>query len=162
AFVLHDIFDMPFEEIAPIVDRTPDAARQLASRARHRVRERKAAPDADTEVQRRVVDAFVAAARDGDFRALVAILDPEVVLRVDAGRLAAGGTIEIRGAEKVARSAQRFSRLGLLRLPVLVNGAAGLLCVLEGKPFSVMGFTVRGGKIAEIDILHDPERLSQL
>jgi RNA polymerase sigma factor (sigma-70 family) len=162
AFVLHDIFDMPFEEIAPIVERTPDAARQLASRARRRVRERKAAPDADVKVERRVVDAFAAAARDGDFHRLVAVLDPQVVLRVDAGRMLAGGSIEIRGAEKVARGAQSFSRLGLLRLPVLVNGAAGLLCVLEGKPFSIMGFTVRSGKIAEIDILHDPERLSQL
>src|SRR4029450_231646 len=162
AFVLHDIFDMPFEQIAPIVERTPDAARQLASRARRRVRERKATPDADVKVQQRVVDAFAAAARDGDFHRLVAVLDPQVVLRVDAGRMLAGGSIEIRGAEKVARGAQSFSRLGLLRLPVLVNGAAGLLCVLEGKPFSIMGFTVRIGYIAEIDILHDPERLSQL
>jgi len=162
AFVLHDIFDMPFEEIAPIVERTPDAARQLASRARRRVRERKAAPDADVKVERRVVDAFAAAARDGDFHGLVAVLDPEVVLRVDAGGMLAGGSIEIRGAEKVARGAHSYSRLGLLRLPVLVNGAAGLLCILEGKPFSVMGFTVRGRKIAEIDILHDAERLSQL
>src|SRR5262245_19361997 len=161
AFVLHDIFDMPFEEIAPILERTPDAARQLASRARRRVRERKAAPDPDMKVQRRVIDAFAAAARDGDYHKLVAVLDPEVVLRADAGRMA-GGTIEIRGAEDVARGAQSFSQLGLLRLPVLVNGAAGLLCILEGKPFSVMGFTVRGGKIAEINILRDPERLSQL
>jgi RNA polymerase sigma factor (sigma-70 family) len=162
AFVLHDIFDMPFEQIAPIVERTPDAARQLASRARRRVRERKATSDADVKLQQRVVDAFAAAARDGDFHRLVAVLDPEVVLRVDAGRMLPGGSIEIRGAEKVARGAQSFSRLGLLRLPVLVNGAAGLLCMLEGKPFSVMGFTVRGGKIAEIDILRDLERLSQL
>src|SRR5262245_51587340 len=161
AFVLHDIFDMPFEQIAPIVERTPDAARQLASRARRRVRERKPAPDADVNVERRVVDAFAAAARDGDLRRLVAVLDPEVVLRVDAGRML-GGSIEIRGAEKVARGAQSFSRLGLLRLPVLVNGVAGLLCIMEGNPFSVIGFTVRGGKIAEIDILRDPERLSQL
>jgi RNA polymerase sigma factor (sigma-70 family) len=162
AFVLHDIFGMPFEEIAPIVERTPDAARQLASRARRRVQERKATPDADVEVQRSVVDAFVAAARDGDFHRLVAVLDPEVVLRGDAGAMLAGGSIELRGAEKVARRAQSFSRLGLLRLPVLVNGAAGLVCMLDGKLFSVMAFTVRGGKIAEIDILSDPERLSQL
>src|SRR5262249_15261244 len=156
AFVLHDIFGMPFDEIAPIVERTPEAARQLASRARRRVRERKATPDADVEVQRSVVDAFVAAARDGDFRRLVAVLDPEVVLRVYAGTMLAGGSIEIRGAEEVARGAQSFSRLGLLRLPVLVNGAAGLLCMLEGKPFSVMAFTVRGGKIAQIDLLRHP------
>src|SRR5262245_20736111 len=162
AFVLHDIFDMPFEEIASTVERTPDAARQLASRARRRVRERKAVPDADLKVQRRVVDAFAAAARDGDVRKLVAVLDPGVVLRADAGRMLTGGSSEIRGAEEVARGAQTFSRLGLLRLPVLVNGAAGLLCILYGKPFSVMGFTVRGSKIAEINILRDPERLSQL
>src|SRR5262245_5158368 len=161
AFVLHDIFGMPFEEIAPIVERTPDAARQLASRARRHVQERKATPDVDVEVQRSVVAAFVAAARDGDFHRLVAVLDPEVVLRGDAGAKA-GRSIEIRGAEQVARGALSFSLLGLIRLPVLVNGAAGLVCMLEGKPFSIMAFTVRGGKIVEIDILRDPERLSQL
>jgi RNA polymerase sigma factor (sigma-70 family) len=161
AFVLHDVFGMPFEEIGPIVDRTPEAARQLASRARRRVQERKATPDADVQVQRSVVDAFVAAARDGDFQGLVAVLDPDVVLRADAGALA-GRSIELRGAEKVARSAQSFSRLGVLRLPALVNGAAGLVCKLDGKPFSVMAFTVRGGRIAEIDILADPERVARL
>jgi RNA polymerase sigma factor (sigma-70 family) len=158
AFVLHDIFGMPFEEIAPIVERTPEAARQLASRARRRVQARNATPDADVEVQRSVVDAFLAASRDGDFYRLVAVLDPEVVLRSDVE----GSLIELRGAEQVARRAQTFSRLGLLRLPVLVNGAAGAVCMLEGKPFSVMAFTVRGGKIVGIDILRDPERLSQL
>ena len=162
AFVLHDIFGMPFEEIAPIVERTPDAARQLASRARRRVQERRATPDADVEVQRSVVEAFVAAARDGDFHGLVAVLDPEVLLRGDGGAMRSGTSLEIRGAEQVARRAQSFSRLGLLRLPVLVNGAAGLVCMLDGKPFSVMAFTVRGGKISEIDILADPERLRQL
>jgi RNA polymerase sigma-70 factor (ECF subfamily) len=161
AFVLHDIFGVPFGEIAPIVERTPDAARQLASRARRHVQERKVTPDIDVEVQRRVVAAFVAAARDGDFHRLLAVLDPEVVLRVDAGAQA-GGSTEIRGAEQVARGARTFSLLGVIRLPVLVNGAAGLACMLEGKPFSVMAFTVRGGKIAEIYILRDPERLSQL
>jgi RNA polymerase sigma factor (sigma-70 family) len=162
AFVLHDIFGMPFQEIAPIVERTPDAARQLASRARRRIQARNATPDADVEVQRNVVDAFLVAARDGDFHRLVAVLDPEVVLRGDGGAIRSGTSVELRGAEQVARSAQSFSRLGLLRLPVLVNGAAGLVCMLDGKPFSVMAFTVRGGKIAEIDILSDPERLSQL
>jgi RNA polymerase sigma factor (sigma-70 family) len=161
AFVLHDIFGMPFEEIAPIVERTPDTARQLASRARRHIQEGKATPDVNVEVQRSVVAAFVSAAHDGDFHRLVAVLDPEVVLRVDPGAQA-GGTIEIRGAEQVARGALGFSRLGVVRLPVLVNGAAGLVCMLEGKLFSVMAFTVRGGKIAEIDILRDPERLSQL
>src|SRR5262245_48707464 len=161
AFVLHDILDMPFEKIAPIVARTPDAARQWASRARRRVRERKAAPDPDLKVQRSVVDAFAAAARDGDFHRLVAVLDPEVVLRADAGRMA-GGTIEIRGAENVARGAQSFSQLGLLRLPVLVNGAAGLLCTLEGTPFSVLGCTVRAGRLPESHLLRPPGQLSQL
>jgi RNA polymerase sigma factor (sigma-70 family) len=161
AFVLHDIFGMPFEEIAPIVERTADAARQLASRARRRIQAWNATPDADMEVQRSVVDAFLVAARDGDFHRLVAVLDPEVVLRGDGGAMS-GTSVELRGAEQVARRAQSFSRLGVLRLPVLVNGAAGLVCMLDGKPFSVMAFTVCGGKIAEIDILSDPERLSQL
>jgi RNA polymerase sigma-70 factor, ECF subfamily len=161
AFVLHDIFGMPFEEIAPVVERTPDAARQLASRARRQVQGRKATPDDKLEVQRSVVAAFVAAARDGDFQRLVAVLDPEVVLRGDAGAQA-GRSTEIRGAERVARSALSFSLLGVIRLPVLVNGAPGLVGILEGKPYSVMAFTVRGGKIAEIDILRDPVRLSQL
>jgi len=111
------------------------------------------------EVQRSVVDAFLAAAHDGDFNRLVAVLDPEVVLRGDAG---AGRLVELRGAEQVARGAQAFSLLGLVRRPVLVNGLAGAVCMLEGKAFSVMAFTVRDGRIVEIDILHDPERLNQL
>ncbi|WP_394840797.1 sigma-70 family RNA polymerase sigma factor [Pendulispora brunnea] len=159
AFVLHDVFGMPFEEIAPIVERTPDAARQLASRARRRVQARNATPDADMEVQRSVVDAFLAAARDGDFHRLVAVLDPEVVLRGDTGT---GRLLEVRGAEQVARGAQTFSSLALLRHPVLVNGAPGAVCTLEGKPFAVMAFTVRNRRIMEIDILRDPERLAQL
>jgi RNA polymerase sigma factor (sigma-70 family) len=162
AFVLHDIFGMPFEEIAPIVERTPAAARQLASRARRRVQARNATSDADMATQRSVVDAFVAAARDGDFGKLVAVLDPEVSLRGDGGASRPVRSVEVRGAEPVARRAQSFSRLGLLRLPVLVNGAAGLVCMLAGRPFSVMAFTVRGGKISEIDILSDPERLSRI
>jgi RNA polymerase sigma-70 factor (ECF subfamily) len=156
AFVLHDIFDMPFEEIAPIVERTPAAARQLASRGRRRLQARNAAPDADMRLQRNLVDAFIAAAQDGDFRRLVAILDPEVLLRADVA------STEVRGAEQVARQAQTFSRLGLLRCPVLVNGAAGLVAMLEGKPFAIMAFTVSGGKITEINIVRDPERLNQL
>src|SRR5262245_10880900 len=162
AFVLHDIFDMPFEEIAPIVERTPDAARQLASRARRRVQARNATPEAHVDVQRSVVDAFVVAARDGDFHRLVAILDPDVVLRADAGAKLPGGPTELRGAEHVARGALTFSRLGILRRPVLVNGVPGLVSMLEGKPLSILAFTVRDGKIAEIDILRDPERLRQL
>jgi len=162
AFVLHDIFGMPFEEIAPIVERAPDAARQLASRARRRVQQRKGTPDADMEVQRSVVDAFAAAARDGDFQGLIAVLDPDVVLRSDAGAMQGGSSVEIRGAERVARGARSFSHLAVLRIPVLVNGAAGLVCMLDGKLFAVMAFTVKGGKIAEVDILRDPTRLSQI
>jgi RNA polymerase sigma factor (sigma-70 family) len=159
AFVLHDIFDMPFEEIAPIVERTPEAARQLASRARRRVRTRNTTPDPDVEVQRSVVDAFLAASHDGDFARLVAVLDPDVVLRVDSP---ADRFLEVRGAEQVARRAESFSSLGVLRRPVLVNGAPGALCTLEGKLFSVMAFTVKGGRIVAIDILRDPERLGQI
>ena len=162
AFVLHDIFGMAFEEIAPIVERTPEAARKLASRARRRIQARKATPAADLEVQRSVVDAFLAATRDGDFHGLLAVLDPDVVLRADGGALRSHGSLEIRGAEQVARRAQSFSRLGLLRLPVLVNGAPGLLCMLDGQLFSVMAFTVQSGQISEINILSDPERLSEL
>jgi RNA polymerase sigma-70 factor (ECF subfamily) len=162
AFVLHDIFGMPFEEIALIVERTPDAARQLASRARRRIQARNTTPDADIEVQRGVVDAFLAAARDGDFHGLLAVLAPDVVLRGDGGAMRSATSVEVHGAEQVARRAQSFSRLGVLRLPALVNGAAGLVCMLDGKPFSVMAFTVRAGAIVEIDVLSDPERLSQL
>jgi RNA polymerase sigma factor (sigma-70 family) len=159
AFVLHDVFGMPFEDIAPVIERTPEAARQLASRARRRVQAQKVAPDADLAAQRSVVDAFLAASRDGDFQRLVAVLDPEVVLRGDG---IGGKLLEVRGAERVASRAQSFSRLGLVRHPALVNGAPGLVCTLEGKPFSVLSFMVRSGKIAEIDILSDPERLSRL
>jgi RNA polymerase sigma-70 factor (ECF subfamily) len=158
AFVLHDIFGMPFDEIAPIVERTPDAARQLASRARKRVQARKATPDADVEAQRSVVEAFRAAAEDGDFTRLVAVLDPQVVLRGDTG----AGMIELRGAEQVARGAQSFSQKGVFRRPALVNGAPGLVCTLEGELIAVMAFTVSEGKIAEINILRDPERLGKL
>jgi RNA polymerase sigma-70 factor (ECF subfamily) len=160
AFVLHDIFDMPFEEIAPIVERTPDAARQLASRGRRRVQARNTVADADTDVQRSVVDAFLSAAHDGDFQRLIAVLDPQVVLRSDAG--APRVAVEVRGAEEVARRARSFSQIGMLRRPVLVNGAAGAVCVLDGKPFSVMAFTVRAGRIVEIDILREADRLNQI
>jgi RNA polymerase sigma factor (sigma-70 family) len=159
AFVLHDVFDMPFDDIAPIVERTPEAARQLASRARRRVHARNASPEADVEVQRSVVDAFLAAVREGDFGKLVAVLDPEVVLRGDTG---AGRLVELRGAHHVARGAQAFSVLGIVRRPVLVNGLAGAVCTLEGKAFSVMAFTVENGRIVAIDILHDRERLGRL
>jgi RNA polymerase sigma-70 factor (ECF subfamily) len=160
AFVLHDMFAVPFDEIAPIVDRTPEAARQLASRARRRVQGERAVPDADPETQREVLDAFLAAGRDGNFEALLEILDPDVVLRADLGR--DGGFREIRGAEAVIGQARFYSQLGLVIRPALVNGTLGAVTTLDGKPFSVGGFTIRGGKIVEIDFLADPERLSRL
>ncbi|MGH2831363.1 MAG: RNA polymerase sigma factor SigJ [Solirubrobacteraceae bacterium] len=161
AFVLHDMFSVPFDEIAPMLDRSPEAVRQLASRARRRVSG--AAPPVDTDIdgQRRVVDAFLAASRGGDFDALVAVLDPNVVLRADAGAMHSLSR-EIRGAETVASQALMFSRLDLHMRPALVNGVAGLVATKDGKPFSVMACTVRGDKIAEMDILADPERLRQL
>jgi RNA polymerase sigma factor (sigma-70 family) len=156
AFVLHDIFAVPFDEIAPIVDRSPEAARQLASRARRRVRAENTVPDADLDAQREVVDAFLAAARDGDFDRLVAVLDPDVVLRADLG---AAGSREVRGAEAVAGQAVFYSQLGLVMKPALVNGAAGLVTTRDGEPFSVGAFTVRRGRIVEMDWLADPARL---
>jgi RNA polymerase sigma factor (sigma-70 family) len=160
AFVLHDIFAVPFDEIAPIVDRSPEAARQLASRARRRVQGEKAIPDADLETQREVVDAFLAAARDGDFEALLAVLDPDVVLRADLGP--EGGSREVRGARAVAGQALFYSRLGLVMRPALINGAAGAVGMRDGEPYSVGAITVRGGRIVAIDLLADPERLSRL
>src|SRR4051794_23853271 len=161
AFVLHDMFAVPFDEIAPIVDRSPESARQLASRARRRIQGEKAIPDADPDTQRKVVDAYLAAAREGDFDALVAVLDPDVVVRADVGPLA-GGSREIRGAEAVARQAFGYRRLGLVVRRALVNGAVGVVSTRDGELFSVAGITVRGGKIVEMDFLADPERLRQL
>jgi RNA polymerase sigma-70 factor (ECF subfamily) len=160
AFVLHDMFAVPFEDIAPIVERSPDAARQLASRARRRVRGAAPVPDADLAEQWEIVDAFIAAGRDGDFEALLAVLDPDVVLRADGG--AAGISGHIRGAAQVARQAAMWSRVGLTPRRALVNGVAGVVSTRDGKPFSVGAVTIRGGRIVEIDILADPERLAQL
>jgi RNA polymerase sigma factor (sigma-70 family) len=160
AFVLHDIFAVPFDEIAPIVDRSPEAARQLASRARRRVRAERTVPDADLETQREVVDAFLAAARDGDFDQLVAVLDPDVVLRADFGP--DGGSRELRGAAAVARRALGYAELGLDIRPALINGVAGAAAFLHGQPFSIAAVTVRNGKIVELDFLSDPERLRLL
>jgi RNA polymerase sigma factor (sigma-70 family) len=160
AFVLHDIFAVPFDEIAPIVDRSPEAARQLASRARRRVRSERAVPDADEGTQREVVDAFLAAARDGDFDRLLAVLDPNVVVRVDWGP--AGGLQEIRGAAAVASQALRYGQMGLDIRPALINGVAGAVAFLEGEPFSMAAATVRNGRIVELDFLRDPERLAEL
>jgi RNA polymerase sigma factor (sigma-70 family) len=163
AFVLHDMFDVPFKEIAPIVGRSPAAARQLASRARRRVQGAAPVPDVDLTRQREVVDAFLAAARGGDFDALLAVLDPDVVVRADRGAVPPGTSWELRGARAVAEQAISFSRLVEFLQPVLVNGAAGVVSWLPGgQPFSVMGYTVRRGKIVEIDVLADPARLGQL
>jgi RNA polymerase sigma-70 factor (ECF subfamily) len=162
AFVLHDVFGVPFGEIAPIVGRSPTAARQLASRARRRVRGGAANPDADPARQREVVDAFLAASREGDFEALLAVLDPEVVLRIDGGAVRAGLSREVRGARAVAEQTFTFSRLSPFVRPVLVNGAAGVVVAPRGRPFAVMGFTVRRGRIVEIDVLADPARLRRL
>jgi RNA polymerase sigma factor (sigma-70 family) len=160
AFVLHDMFGVPFGEIGPIVGRSPAAVRQLASRARRRVRGTTAVPDPDLARQRQVVDAFLAASREGDFDALLAVLDDDVVLRADYGP--AGASRLIRGARAVAGGALSFSRFAPFARPALVNGAAGVVTVREGQPLSVMGFTVVHGKIAEIDVLADPERLRQM
>ncbi len=162
AFVLHDMFGVPFDEIAPLVERTPAAARQLASRARRRVRGVAPVPDSDVAHQRQVVDAFLAAARDGDFEALVAVLDPEVVLRVDRGAIPGGVPGEFRGAAAVMEQVRSFARLARFAQPALVNGAAGFVVAPRGRPVAVAGFTVAGSKIVEIDLLADPARLREL
>lgn len=159
SFVLHDLFAVPFDEIAPIVDRSPEAVRQLASRARRRVRGAAPPPDPDLATQRKVVEAFLAASRDGDFEGLLAVLDPDVVLKAD---MAGGATQLVRGAEAVASRARMYSRIGLNVRLALVNGAVGAVATKDGQRFSVLGCTVRGGKIAEMDILADPERLKRL
>jgi RNA polymerase sigma factor (sigma-70 family) len=161
AFVLHDMFAVPFDEIAPIVGRSSTAARKLASRARQRVQGARV-PDADLTRQREVVDAFLAAARDGDFDALLAVLDPDVVLRSDGGAARPGATTVLRGAKNVAGGALTYARLSPFVRPALVNGAPGFVVLPRGRPFSVLGFTVRNGKIVEIDAVADPERLRRL
>jgi hypothetical protein len=160
AFVLHDVFGVPFDEIAPIVDRSPEAARQLASRARRRVRAERTVPDADLETQWKVADAFMAAWRDGDFGRLLAVLDPDVVVRADFGP--PRGLRETRGAAAVARQALGYAKLGLDIRPALVNGLPGGIAFLHGQPFSIGAVTVRNGKIVELDFLNDPERLRGL
>ncbi|MEU3499740.1 sigma-70 family RNA polymerase sigma factor [Streptomyces hundungensis] len=160
AFVLHDLFAVPFDEIAPVVGRTPAAARQLASRARRRVRGGAPASDMDPAGRREVVEAFMAAAREGDFDALVAVLDPDVVARSDGGELRPGGVL--RGARAVAGGAVFGARLAEFTILVLVNGSPGLVSLTEGRPLSVMAFTIAAGRITTIDILADPERLGTL
>jgi RNA polymerase sigma-70 factor (ECF subfamily) len=161
AFVLHDMFAVPFEDIAPIVERSPEATRQLASRARRRVRGHAPVPDADLTAQWELVEAFQVAARDGDFDALVAVLDPDVVLRADGGPT--GPSQRVQGARAVAGQALFWeSQVDLILRRALVNGAPGVVAIRDGRPFSVGAFTVNNGKIVEIDFLADPERVARL
>ena len=153
------MFGIPFSEIAQVVDRSPDAARQLASRARRRVRGAAPRSDADLDRQREVAEAFVSASRDGDFDALLSVLAPDVVLRVDQGPR---GSLEIRGAREVGARAHSFAHLAAFARPVLVNGAPGYVVIRDGRPVSVGAFTVAGGKITEMDLLADPRRLAEL
>jgi RNA polymerase sigma factor (sigma-70 family) len=159
AYVLHDMFSVPFEEIGVILDRSPDAARQLASRGRRRIRGADTTPDADPAAQQEVVAAFLAAARDGDFDALVAVLDPDILVREDTGT---GTIVEVRGAENVARRAAAVSRLGLVGRPALINGAAGWVSLLDGDVFAIAALTLQNGRITTMDILLDPARLARL
>jgi RNA polymerase sigma-70 factor (ECF subfamily) len=162
AFVLHDMFGVAFEQIAGLIDRSPQAARQLASRARRRVRAQPVTPDVDVSAQREVVDAFLAAARKGDFDALVATLHPDVVLRADGGAQRAALSADVRGALAVAQRAAMWSRVDLTMHPALVNGAVGVVASHDGAVFSIAAVTVRDGKIVEMDFLADPERLARL
>jgi len=159
AFVLHDLFAVPFDEIAPIVGRSPNAAKMLASRARRRVQGADPVADADLSGQRAVVDAFLAASRGGDFAALLAVLDPDVVLRADPTAVRAGASAAVRGAAAVAET---FSGRARLARPALVDGAVGAVWAAGGRPRFVFSFTITRGKIVAIDILADPERLGQL
>ena len=163
AFVLHDIFAVPFDTIAPIVGRSSEATRQLASRARRRVRGAPAIPTAALDRQRRVIDAFLAAARGGDFGALLAVLDPEVVLRTDRDVTATGAPVAIRGARAVAERARLFANVARATRPTLVHGRPGIVSWDEAdRPFSVMSFTVADERIVAIDAISDAARLAQL
>ena len=159
AYVLHDMFSVPFDEIGAIVDRSPDAARQLASRGRRRIRGADTTPDADPVAAQEVVEAFLAASREGDFDALVAVLDPDVVVRQDTGT---GILEEVRGAETVASRAKAYSQLGLVARPALINGTPGWVSFLNGEIFAIGALTTRNGRIKTMDILHDRERLAGL
>ncbi|GAA0387400.1 sigma-70 family RNA polymerase sigma factor [Microbispora corallina] len=162
AFVLHDMFAVPFDEIGPMIDRSPAAARQLASRARRRVRGETAVPDADLVRQRRVVDAFLAASRGGDFEALVAVLDPEVALHADAAVGPTPAPVVLRGARSVAKGAFLASARARFTQPALVNGSVGLVMAPRGRLSLVLGFAIADGRITAIDIIADPDRLRGL
>ncbi|MER5733831.1 sigma-70 family RNA polymerase sigma factor [Streptomyces sp. NPDC002138] len=162
SFVLHDMFAVPFDEIAPMIDKTPATTRQLASRARRRVQGQAPVPDPDLARQREVVNAFFAAARDGDFNALVSVLHPDVVLRSDGGIARARHTVVLSGAHTVAGQAITFGSLSPFAFPALINGAAGVVVIANGRPLSVMAFTVVAGQAVAIDVIADPERLALL
>jgi RNA polymerase sigma-70 factor (ECF subfamily) len=163
SFVLHDMFGISFDEIAPIVDRSPAAARQLASRARRRVRGAEPEPDADLAEQRTIVDAFLAASRAGDFAGLIAVLDPDAVFRMDGGARSSLTRPPVEGAEAVAREIlARGAPFAPLARPAVVNGAAGAIVGVRGRPFAVAGFTIAGGRITAIDIVFDPDKLPHI
>jgi RNA polymerase sigma-70 factor (ECF subfamily) len=162
AFVLHDVFGVPFDQIGPMLDRSPAAAKQLASRARQRLRSAGSTPDADARRHSEVLDAFLSASREGDFEGLVALLHPDVVLRADAGDGPLGPSRVLRGPVTVAGQAQRYAGLARSTVPVLVNGAPGLVAAPRGVPMAIVSIAVRDGLISEIDILADPERLRRV
>jgi RNA polymerase sigma factor (sigma-70 family) len=162
AFVLHDTFAVPFDEIAPIVERSPTTAKKLASRARHRVQGTATIPDADLPRHRHAVDAFLAAARGGDMNALLAVLDPDVVRRADRAALPAGAATELRGARAVAEGTRVYSQLARFARPALVNGTVGIVVVPRGRLRLVLSLTIKDDKIAEIDVIADPPRLHQV
>jgi RNA polymerase sigma factor (sigma-70 family) len=160
AFVLHDMFGMPFDEIAPIIDRSDAATRQLASRARRRVRSATPATDPDLRAQRRVIDAFLAASRNGDFDALLEVLDPDVIFRLDAGGVAPRARGPVHGAKAVAAQIlERGSPFAAFAQPAIVNGNAGVIVIPREKAFAVVAFTISDGRIAEIDVIADPAKL---
>jgi RNA polymerase sigma factor (sigma-70 family) len=161
AFVLHDVFAVPFDQIASIVERSPEATRKLASRARRRIHDAAPNPDSDLAAQQTVVDAFFAAGRAGDFDRLVAVLDPEVSLRGDFG-LGPTGVRSVRGASAVAGLARSYAVPGREARPAIVNGAAGAVILVADRPVAIMGFVVRGGRIAAIDVLADPDRIARI
>ena len=163
-FVLHDMFAVPFDDIAPVVGRSPAATRQLASRARRRVQGAAPVPDPDLSRQRKVLDAFLAASRGGDFAELVAVLHPDVVLRADSGALVGGAAVSklVRGAKAVAEQALLFRQFAVYARPALVNGAVGIVTAPDGRAMSVTALTIVDGKIVAMDILSDPERLERL
>lgn len=161
SFVLHDVFAVPFDEIGELMQRSPAAAKQLASRARRRVQDAPT-PDADLRAQRAVVDAFIAAARDGDLQRLISVLHPDVVLRADAGDGPLGPSRVIRGARAVAGQAVRFAPMSRFAVPALVNGAAGAVAMPGGRAAAVLSVTISDGRIAEMNILADPQRLARM